>query len=98
MTHLEKTLAQGVREDSDLLKALKEYLLAQFVVKPLVLNHQPEVILVIGINGSGKTTSIGKLAHYYRQQGKSVAVASGDTYRAAANEQLAHWASSTGAL
>jgi len=52
---------------------------------------KPFVILVVGINGAGKTTSIGKLAHYYKQQGKSVMLAAGDTFRAAAVEQLQEW-------
>lgn len=53
---------------------------------------RPAVILLTGVNGTGKTTSIGKLAHYYKQQGKRVMLAAGDTYRAAALEQLAIWA------
>ncbi len=52
---------------------------------------KPFVILVVGINGAGKTTSIGKLAHHYIQQGKSVMLAAGDTFRAAAVEQLQEW-------
>lgn len=52
---------------------------------------KPFVILVVGINGAGKTTSIGKLAHHYMQQGKSVMLAAGDTFRAAAVEQLQEW-------
>ena len=52
----------------------------------------PAVILVIGVNGVGKTTSIGKLAANYRKQGKKVLIASADTFRAAANEQLTEWA------
>lgn len=51
----------------------------------------PFLILVIGINGSGKTTTIGKLAHYFKQQGKQVMLAAGDTFRAAAIEQLQVW-------
>jgi len=51
----------------------------------------PFVILVVGINGAGKTTSIGKLAHHFKQQGKSVLLAAGDTFRAAAVEQLQQW-------
>jgi len=51
----------------------------------------PFVILVVGINGAGKTTSIGKLAHHFKQQGKSVILAAGDTFRAAAVEQLQQW-------
>lgn len=53
--------------------------------------HKPFVILVVGINGAGKTTSIGKLANHFKQQGKSVMLAAGDTFRAAAVEQLQTW-------
>ncbi|MBQ1923763.1 MAG: signal recognition particle-docking protein FtsY [Lachnospiraceae bacterium] len=56
----------------------------------------PAVILVIGVNGVGKTTSVGKLAAKYRQQGKKVLIASADTFRAAANEQLTEWARRAG--
>ena len=54
------------------------------------------VILVVGVNGSGKTTSIGKLAHYYKQQGRRVLLAAGDTFRAAAIEQLRIWGERVG--
>ena len=56
----------------------------------------PAVVLVIGINGVGKTTSIGKLAANYKKQGKRVLIASADTFRAAANEQLTEWARRAG--
>lgn len=59
--------------------------------------HHPEVILVAGVNGVGKTTSIGKLSAYFRSQGKSVLLAAADTFRAAASEQLTIWADRTGA-
>jgi fused signal recognition particle receptor len=60
--------------------------------KPLnVDSPRPFVILVVGINGAGKTTSIGKLAHHFIKQGKSVMLAAGDTFRAAAVEQLQEW-------
>ena len=58
---------------------------------------KPHVILIVGVNGSGKTTSIGKLAHYYAEQGKKVIMAAADTFRAAAGEQLTLWAGRTGA-
>jgi len=64
------------------------------VEKPLAIpedNDRPFVILVIGVNGSGKTTTIGKLAKYYLHQGKTVLLAAGDTFRAAAIEQIQHW-------
>ena len=66
------------------------------VVDPVVPSS-PYVILVIGVNGSGKTTSIAKLAHLYRNQGKSVMLAAGDTFRAAAIDQLKIWADRVGA-
>ncbi|HUS57247.1 MAG TPA: signal recognition particle-docking protein FtsY [Planctomycetota bacterium] len=56
----------------------------------------PTVILVAGVNGSGKTTSIAKLAHYFRQEGKKVLLAASDTFRAAAVEQLDIWSKRTG--
>ena len=56
----------------------------------------PAVVLVIGVNGVGKTTSVGKLAANYRKQGKRVLIASADTFRAAANEQLTEWAKRAG--
>jgi fused signal recognition particle receptor len=57
---------------------------------------RPHVIFVVGVNGTGKTTTIGKLANRLRQSGKSVVLAAGDTFRAAAIEQLAVWATRTG--
>ncbi len=57
---------------------------------------KPAVILVVGVNGTGKTTSIGKLAHAYRDRGLKVVLAAGDTFRAAAIEQLKHWGAGAG--
>ena len=67
--------------------------------QPLVIERarQPFVILVVGVNGSGKTTTIGKLSQQLRQQGLQVMLAAGDTFRAAAIEQLGVWAQRTGA-
>ena len=56
-----------------------------------VSTHKPYVIMMAGVNGAGKTTTIGKLAKYYQAQGKSVLLAAGDTFRAAAREQLMVW-------
>ena len=53
--------------------------------------HKPFVILVVGVNGAGKTTTIGKLAHRFKREGRSVMLAAGDTFRAAAVEQLQAW-------
>ena len=61
---------------------------------PLLLsqsNHKPEIWLIVGVNGAGKTTSIGKLCHHFQVQGKSVLLAAGDTFRAAARNQLKEW-------
>ena len=59
--------------------------------EPLNLSTTPSVILVIGVNGAGKTTSIGKISNRLRQEGKKVVVAAADTFRAAAIDQLAEW-------
>ncbi len=59
-------------------------------------NHPPKVLLIIGVNGAGKTTSIGKLARLLKSEGKSVLMAAGDTFRAAAIEQLQIWADRAG--
>ena len=64
---------------------------------PLDLGNRPlDVVLIVGVNGSGKTTSIAKLSHRYRQQGKQVLLAAADTFRAAAMDQLGIWAKRAG--
>jgi fused signal recognition particle receptor len=63
----------------------------------LEVTTQPFVILVAGVNGSGKTTTIGKLAARYRSEGRSVMLVAGDTFRAAAIDQLKIWGERTGA-
>jgi fused signal recognition particle receptor len=69
------------------------------VAKPLVVDsaHKPHVILMVGVNGTGKTTTIGKLAAQFRAQGKKVMLAAADTFRAAAIDQLGIWGERTGA-
>src|SRR6185312_15487469 len=67
------------------------------VAKPLEISSRPFVILVTGVNGSGKTTTIGKLAARFRAEGKSVMLVAGDTFRAAAIDQLKIWGERTGA-
>jgi fused signal recognition particle receptor len=68
------------------------------VAKPLIVerSRKPHVILVVGVNGTGKTTTIGKLANRYRKEGLRVVLAAGDTFRAAAIEQLKIWGDRTG--
>lgn len=86
---------KGLKDGNELRGALKEalYDLIKPLEKPLVLpeTKEPFVIMLAGINGAGKTTSIGKLAKYFQAQGKSVLFAAGDTFRAAAREQLQAW-------
>src|ERR1700726_926302 len=94
---LRKRVARKELDDVDaLLKALHAAMLdiLRPVEQPLRIdpNIKPYVILVVGINGAGKTTTIGKLAHRLLAEGKSVMLAAGDTFRAAAREQLEIWA------
>jgi fused signal recognition particle receptor len=93
---LEKRLARKELRDTDALAwalrgALTEIL--QPVAQPLVIDKRdtPFVILMVGVNGAGKTTTIGKLARQFKDQGFSVMLAAGDTFRAAAIEQLQAW-------
>jgi fused signal recognition particle receptor len=69
------------------------------VAQPLLADpaQRPHVVLVVGVNGSGKTTTIGKLAHNFREEGRQVTLCAGDTFRAAAIDQLKIWAERTGA-
>lgn len=81
-------------KDADALMARLRELLSNIVEPcsaPLVLDKKPFVILMVGVNGVGKTTTIGKLAKKYQSEGKSVMLAAGDTFRAAAVEQLQVW-------
>jgi len=84
-TQLRAALAQGLKT---LLAPLEQPLLAD--------GHLPFVIMIAGVNGAGKTTSIGKLAKHFQSQGKSVLLAAGDTFRAAAREQLTTWGERNG--
>jgi len=90
----DKVSLRGLKDSSELKAALTDSLVE--LIKPLEIGvetsgHQPFVIMMVGVNGAGKTTSIGKLAKYFQQQGKSVMLAAGDTFRAAAREQLMEW-------
>lgn len=87
--------------DGEIKQALAEEIAAILtpVAQPLVLDpaKKPHVVLVVGVNGTGKTTTIGKLAQVYRDEGKRVVMCAGDTFRAAAVEQLQIWGERTGA-
>ena len=97
---LKREVSQNrIRENKEVLEQLKQrmiHVLSQNQ-KPLAFSeHQPFVILVVGVNGSGKTTTIGKLARHWKQEGKKVLLAAGDTFRAAAIDQLQVWADRSG--
>lgn len=95
LENLRKQVKRDALTDSAQLKqALKEALVSMLepLQKPLDTTlNQPFVIMITGVNGVGKTTSIGKLAKYFQSQGQSVLLAAGDTFRAAAREQLMVW-------
>lgn len=85
---------QSLDDTAQLKAALKDALseLLSPLQKPLDTSpHQPFIIMLAGVNGAGKTTTIGKLAKHFQSQGKSVLIAAGDTFRAAAREQLQVW-------
>lgn len=93
--------AQALRDHLDtgdqVIEAVKERVVEMLQAdSPMDLSGSPAVILVIGVNGVGKTTSIAKLAHLYSQRGQKVLLAAGDTFRAAAAEQLEVWAQRAG--
>ena len=85
---------EGLTDATQLKEALKESLLILLapLIRPLDSSiEKPFVIMITGVNGAGKTTSVGKLAHYLQSQEKSILLAAGDTFRAAAREQLIIW-------
>lgn len=89
-----KIKKEKIEEEQDVRKALKEIMKETLEVADasLKLNTKPSVILVVGVNGVGKTTSIGKIANRLAKDGKKVVLAAADTFRAAAVEQLEIWA------
>ena len=89
---------ENIQDEQEVKKALKE-VIKEILDKEdtsLKLETKPAVILVVGVNGVGKTTSIGKIANNLRKNGKKVVVAAADTFRAAAVEQLEIWANRAG--
>ena len=88
----------GTRDAAEFKALLKEELIAVFVeARETTVAQPPEVVLMVGVNGAGKTTTIAKLAHRAQMQGRKVLVAAGDTFRAAAIEQLQVWSKRVGA-
>lgn len=97
---LEQRLGRNELKDGEALRrALKEEILARLTAHHSLLeinSHRPFVVLVIGVNGVGKTTTIGKLASRFSAEGKKVLLAAADTFRAAASEQLVIWGQRSG--
>ena len=91
----EKRIEDGAALEAELKAALVQLLRPLEKALPKVL-PRPFVILLAGVNGAGKTTTIAKLTHLFQSQGRSVLLAAGDTFRAAAREQLAEWAARHG--
>jgi fused signal recognition particle receptor len=86
------TRTEGLIRANELSITLRQELRARLVTPPaLVLNHKPSVILVVGVNGSGKTTTIAKLAARYHNEGSKILLGAADTFRAAAMDQLQVW-------
>jgi len=95
----ERVQQEGIVRSDALQKSLQGELLALLQEPPPLQIDRPRlltVVLVVGVNGSGKTTSIGKLAYYYRQRGRKVLLVAGDTFRAAAIDQLQIWGERAG--
>jgi fused signal recognition particle receptor len=95
----EEVMFGTVTRAEQLRPLLRRFLLETLVpaAQPLDLDHRPAVVLVLGVNGSGKTTTCGKLAAQLRAQGRQVLLAAADTFRAAAIEQLQAWGQRAGA-
>lgn len=91
----EKVKTEKIRLPEELKKALKEEIIKAFPEAKLEI-IPPTIILVVGVNGVGKTTTIGKLAYKFKVQGKKVILAASDTFRAAAAEQLSIWGQRAG--
>ncbi|MEG2881868.1 MAG: signal recognition particle-docking protein FtsY [Christensenella sp.] len=94
-----ETLRDRVKEnkvtESDQIKEMLIAILADYMNAEPLLTQKPTVMLIVGVNGVGKTTAIGKLTNYYNAQGKKVLLAAADTFRAAAAEQLSIWGERT---
>lgn len=95
----QRVLEQGLTRADQLVQAMKAEMRALLNDPPVFELQEPReitVVMVVGVNGSGKTTSVGKLANYYKQRGRKVAVVAADTFRAAAIDQLKVWSERAG--
>ena len=94
----ERVKEEKLKSAEEIHDALKDILVRMLDVGPteLKMDTKPSVVLVIGVNGVGKTTTIGKLAHHYADEGKKVLLCAADTFRAAAADQLEIWAGRSG--
>lgn len=101
----DRVRSEGLKDAGDLGRLLREEIAAKLADSPSADNDRlyqlpeekrPHIIMIVGVNGVGKTTTIGKLAHNYRDAGYSVLIGAADTFRAAANEQLEVWAERAG--
>lgn len=96
---LRKEARKRKLQEAHELKAVLKELISEILGEEEALNladRGPSILLVVGVNGVGKTTTIGKLAHYFRSEGKKVILAAGDTFRAAAIDQLEIWGQRAG--
>ena len=96
ITELKNNISSGVIDGSKLKILMHDILLHILNKNDIPDYHQHKIFLFVGINGSGKTTTIGKLAQLYVQEGKKVLLVAADTFRAAAPEQLTQWAKKIG--
>jgi fused signal recognition particle receptor len=97
---LERARSSGNLTPSDGLRGFLQHEILEILkagATPLRIDQKPYVFMVVGVNGTGKTSTIGKLAHYYRNEADRVVFAAADTFRAAAVEQLEIWAQRVGA-
>lgn len=90
----DKVKENKISESSEIKEILID-ILAEYMSAPPLVIQKPTIMLVVGVNGVGKTTAIGKLSNYYGQEGKKVMLAAADTFRAAAAEQLSIWGERT---
>lgn len=87
-----QAIAERLKDEAYVTSLLRDILTQMLEESEVEPPQYPCVIMLVGVNGVGKTTTVGKLAHYFLKQGKTVTVAAADTFRAAASEQLAIWA------